>query len=137
MNGIYDIARHSFAIANVDWRAIEAFLIAWGSVPDFNPADDTVADIKARGNTELARSLAITSKSVAATGAMQTNNVVIPGVAPGPTIRWFTMCYAGATDALTMPLLFIDDAEDLPFECNGLDVIVQPNWAEARSWGRL
>ena len=136
-NAIYDTARYRFAIANIDWRAADTLLVAWSGVPDFLPGDPTVAAIKARGNTELGRSLAITAKTVAAAGNLQTNNVVIPAIAAGPTITWFTMCLAQALADSAVPLLFIDDAENLPFACNGIDVTVQPDWAESRGWGRL
>jgi hypothetical protein len=136
-NAIYDIARYRFATAAIDWRAADLTLVAWGSPPDFDPADEDVAAITARGNAELSRSLAITSKTVDTPGDLQTNIVVIPAIAAGPTIRWFTMCLVGITPSQAVPLLFIDNAENLPFVCNGLDILVQPNWAENQSWGRL
>lgn len=136
-NAIYNVARYRFAIAAIDWRAANTLLVAWSGTPDFNPADGTVAAIKARGNTELGRSLAITAKTVAAAGNLQTNNVVIPAIATGPTITWFTMCLEQIAADNAIPLLFVDDAENLPFVCNGIDVTVQPDWAESRGWGRL
>jgi len=136
-NAIYDAARYRFAIAALDWRAANTLLVAWSGVPDFLPGDTTVAAIKGRGNVELGRSLAILAKTVAAAGNLQTGNVVIPAIAAGPTITWFTMCLEQVAPDNAIPLLFVDDAENLPFACNGIDVTVQPDWAESRGWGRL
>ena len=73
-------------------------------------------------------SLPITSQTVAPDGTAQTNQVIIPGVPIGAPITFFTMSDA---DQL---ILFIDEAVELPFVPNGLDMVVQPDWLEQRGW---
>jgi hypothetical protein len=57
--------------------------------------------------------------------------VLLPAVPVGPLVTWFTMTKAG-TDLI----LYIDDAEGLPFTPNGLDVPVTPDWLSNRGWFR-
>lgn len=137
MNILYNVARNQFATGSIDWRVFNPVFIAWGGTPDFNPLDTIVSHIKARGNVELSRSLPITSKTVTPAGNLQTNNVVLPSVPAGSTVTWFTFCRAGVTADGATPLLFVDDAENLPYDTDGLDVIITPDWVEARGWGRL
>lgn len=135
MNTIYDRARFLFATAAIDWRATDLVLVAWSGVSNFVKTDQTVANIVTRGVTTLrAFSQTITTKTVAADGAMQTNNVVIPGIAVGAPVTHFTMCRRNATPNLSELLLYVDEAEGLPFDPNGLDMIVTPDWLLNRGW---
>lgn len=135
MNSIYDKARLLLATAGLDWRATDLVLVAWAGVPKFVKTDLTVANIVTRGvTTLLGYSLTITTKAVAADGAMQTNDVVIPAVPVGPAVTHFTMCRRNATPNLSELLLYVDQAEGLPFDPNGLDMVVTPDWSLNRGW---
>jgi len=60
--------------------------------------------------------------------------VVIPGVVIGQPVTHFTLVDdQGAEDVL---LYYIDEAIDLPFDPNGLDMVIQPDWLSARGWFR-
>jgi len=134
-NQPYDIARYKFVTATFDWIGMNLALVAWSGTPDFVPTDQHVDDIVARGNA-VARgvSLPITQKTVAADGTTQTNQVVIPGVGVGAPITHFTLVddQVGG-DTL---LYFVDTALDLPFDPNGLDMVIQPDWLSMRGWFR-
>ena len=49
-------------------------------------------------------------------------------MAIGDPITFFTM-----SDGLDL-VLYIDEALDLPFIPNGLDMVVQPDWLDQRGW---
>jgi hypothetical protein len=132
-NTIYDIARNWFALARIDWTVANLILLAYAGPPIFHPEDETVADIAAHGETTLiGTSQAMLTQTVSREGYLQTSNVVIPNVPIGDPLTHFVMTLSANT-----PLLFIDDATDLPFTPNGLDIVVTPDWLERRGWGRL
>lgn len=135
MNKIYDQGRYLLATAGLDWRATDLVLVAWSGTPVFTKTDRTVADIVTRGVTALlGYSQTITAKTVAGDGALQTNHVVIPGVSVGPMVSHLTMCRRNATPNLSELLLYVDDAEGLPFTPNGLDMVLTPDWLQNRGW---
>jgi hypothetical protein len=135
VNVPYDQARYWFVTASLDWPVTDLVLVAWAGTPNFVKTDKKVSDIVARGvTTLLGFSLAITEKGVAADGAAQTNDVVIPDVPIGPALTHFTMCRKNATPNLSELILFVDDAEGLPFTPNGLDIEVTPDWLQQRGW---
>jgi hypothetical protein len=135
-NAPYDKARVQLLTAGLDWRTITLTLSAWGGIPSFDPTDDMISDITARGFTELGISQPITAQAVTANGTAQTNTVVIPAVPIGPSVTWFTMSWSQTIHAQSQPILFIDTADDLPFVPNGLDLVIQPDWLQNRGWWR-
>jgi hypothetical protein len=135
-NTIYDRARVQLLTAQLDWRTIPLVLTAWSGTPAFNPLHQIIADIVAASGVELGHSMEITEQSVSADGTAQTNEVVVPGVPVGSMVTWFTMAWLNATYAQSSLILFIDDAEGLPFDPNGLDMLVTPDWLENRGWWR-
>jgi len=138
VNTIYDEARRRFATATLDWTAVDLVLSAWRGTPTFVPTDKTIADVITHGGILAGLSSTITVKSVATDGTMQTNQVMIPDVAIGADITHFIMCQRNvAVPNLSQALLFIDEAEGLPFEPNGLDMAVTPDWLANRGWGRV
>ena len=70
--------------------------------------------------------------TVSSEGYLQTTNVVFEEVPIGFPITHFVM-----TLSAQVPLLFVDEALNLPAEPNGLDIIVTPDWLARRGWGRL
>ena len=136
MNGIYDEARVKSLTANLNWLTTDLMLVAWAGSPSFVPTDKFVADIKARGAVVLGYSLAITEQMVSTDGTAQTNAVVIPTVPVGSPVTWFTMCTKNTPVDNSELILFVDQADGLPFEPNGLDMVVTPDWLQNRGWWR-
>jgi hypothetical protein len=136
VNAIYDTARFSLLTAQLNWMTVQVTLSAWAGTPDFDPTDETLADIKARGGVELAASLPVLGNTVSLDGTAQTGPIVIPTVPIGADVTWFTLARVNATHDLSPLLLFVDEATDLPFEPNGLDMLVMPDWALNRGWFR-
>lgn len=135
MNVPYDQARYWLVRAELNWAFTDLVLVAWAGVPNFVKTDKTVANVVARGvNLLLGFSQVITQKSVATDGAAQTNDVIIPAVPIGPAVTHFTMCRRNVTPNLSELILFIDEAEGLPFAPNGLDIEVRPDWLQNRGW---
>jgi hypothetical protein len=134
MNQPYDNARYRMLSAALNWTTEPMVLSAWSGTPDFVKTDKTISQIKARGNTELAKSLPITSQTVAADGTAQTNDVLIPGIAVGMTVTWFTMSDQFPLHDASELILFIDTAVELPFVGNALDMLIRPDWLENRGW---
>jgi hypothetical protein len=133
-NSIYNGARYRLPLALLDWTNIDLMLTAWSGTPTFVPTDVYLSDIVAHGLVERGSSLPISSKSVSPDGTAQTNEVIIPAVPIGTPLTFFTMSERKPTHALSELILFIDEAFDLPFDPNGLDVIVQPDWLNRRGW---
>ncbi len=137
MNALYNNAARELLLGQLVWPDTELVLVAWGGTPLFVPTHFLVADLRAAtGALELGSSLPITERTVAIDGTAQTNQVVIPDIPIGPPVTWFTLCEAGASLDLAKPILFIEDAIDLPYIPNGLDLVVQPDWVENRGWFR-
>lgn len=136
VNDIYDATRFALLTAQLNWSATGLTLSAWSGTPDFDPTDTKISDIKARGGVELASSSPVLGVAVSLDGTAQTGPIVLPAVPIGPDVTWFTMAKTNATHDFSELLLFIDDAENLPFVPNGLDMLVQPDWALGRGWFR-
>jgi hypothetical protein len=136
VNQLYYDASYRLMTAQFNWTSLDLMLVAWGGEPLFAAADTTIAAIKARGFVELGFSLDILGPAVDPTGIGQTGQVLLPGIAVGETITWFTMCERQTTHDQSKLILYVDEALNLPFEGNGLDVVVQPDWLEQRGWFR-
>ena len=137
MNALYDVAARTLMNGQFAWPDTEMLLVAWAGTPLFVPTHVTVADLRtATGGLELGYSLPITERTVAVDGTGQTNQVVIPGVPVGPDVTWLTLCKTKASIDLAELILFVDEAFGLPFITNGLDLVVQPDWVQARGWFR-
>jgi hypothetical protein len=134
VNSVYDSSRHRLMRGLQNWEALDLMLTVWSGTPTFVPTDMYVSDITARGLVERGSSQPITSKTVAPDGTAQTNQVVIPGVPIGAPLTFFTMSIRKPTRSLSELILFIDDAKELPFDPNGLDLVVQPDWMQGRGW---
>ena len=136
MNSVYDETRVRLLTASLDWAALDLMLSAWAGTPDYTPTDTTIANIKGRGAVELGFSLPINSASVSVDGTAQTDQVVIPMVPIGPAVTWFTMSDRDAAHDQSKLIIFIDEATELPFVPNGLDLLVNPDWLQMRGWWR-
>jgi hypothetical protein len=137
VNQLYNNAAYRMSVGAFNWLATDILLVAWGGAPDYNAADLTIAQIKARGNVELGGpSLPVTGQTVAPDGTCQTNVVIIPDIAPGETVTWFTLCDRKSPHDSSQPILYLDEVVDLPYDGNGLDMAVQPDWLTQRGWFR-
>jgi hypothetical protein len=138
VNSLYDSIRYELLTGVFDWTAIDLQLIAWRGTPQFVATEKTVTNFKAHGAaTEAGRSLDITSQTVSANGTAQTNQVVIPAVPVGAALTHFTMVRKHPTVPDSSDLiLYIDEAFELPFVPNGLDMLIQPDWLTNRGWWR-
>jgi hypothetical protein len=136
-NTIYNEARRRLATAALNWPVVDLVLIAWTGPPTFYANDKVISDVAAHGAVLAAYSQTIVHKAVALDGTAQTDQVLLPMVPIGPTITYFTMCQRHATvPEQSQLILFIDEAENLPFVPNGLDIVVEPDWLENRGWFR-
>jgi hypothetical protein len=136
VNDIYDDARVKLLTAALNWTTTDLVLSAWPGTPSFVPGEKTLSQIIARGYAVRGHSQVITSKTVSTDGTAQTNQVVIPSVPVGANVTWFTMSKRNATITLSEMILYIDEAIELPFVPNGLDMIVNPDWLSNRGWWR-
>ena len=135
-NAIYNSAAYAMVTATFDWPDIPLVMSAWSGTPIFDPLHFKIADIKDVGGVELSWSLPITAAMVAPDGITQTNQVVIPNVPVGQSVTWFTMSGTQPTHDNSRLIMFIDEALDLPFLSNGLDLLVTPDWLSRRGWFR-
>jgi hypothetical protein len=136
-NALYNTAANKLMTGVFDWRDVDLMLVAWGGVPDYLPSELTIGNLKARtGLVEIGVSMPVTEQSVAADGTGQTNTVVIPEVPVGPDVTWFTLCERKTPQDSSALILFVDTAEGLPYEPNGLDLVVHPDWMSQRGWFR-
>ena len=144
MNQLYDTAARALALGQLIWPDTELVLVVWGGTPVFDATHTSVAAIRAAaGVTELGASLPILERTVAADGTCQTSQVVVENIPIGSPVTWFTLCkaaagvglYSGAIDT-AVPILFVDEASYLPFHPEGVDMIIQPDWAFNRGWFR-
>jgi hypothetical protein len=136
VSSIYDAARVRLLTGNFDWLSFDMLVVAWGGVPTFVPTDIQISELIARGNTKLGVSLPVTSQSVSSDGTAQTNQIVIPGVPIGQQVTHLTVCERATTEDQSQLILFVPDAVELPFDPNGLDMVVNPDWLEMRGWWR-
>lgn len=137
MNQLYNKARYQMVTGVFNWPALDLVLTAWGGTPNYVQTDAMLTDIIGRGlGVVLGHSLPVTTKSVAPDGTVQTNQVVIPTVPIGQNVTWFTFSKRAGVLTASEPLYYIDDADELPFVPNGLDLVINPDWVQARGWFR-
>lgn len=137
-NDIYDIARYRFATAQLNWTTVPLRLLAFSGTPDFNPDDTSVNNITDRAEMVFVKeSQAVVHATVSQDGYLQTDQIVIPVAPVGVEITSFVFVVRAASVPTSVPLLFFDDALNLPFTANGLDIVVTPDWLQQRGWGRV
>jgi len=138
MSDIYDRIRYSMLTGNFVWADVDMRLVAWSGDLDFDATDDKVSDIVARANAvPIGYSLPVTGLTVTVDGRAQTDPIVIPDVAFGQELTFFTFVdYDDGDEENSAMVLFIDDAFELPFATNGMDIVVQPDWIQERGWWR-
>ena len=121
----------------VIWPTESLILVAWSGPLEFFPEDVTVGDITTRAHSVLRGvSLPITGAAIHSHGYAQSDPALIQGITIGATITYFTMARKMGTTASSQLLLYIDEAWDLPWTANGLDLPVQPDWLAMEGWFR-
>lgn len=134
-NKLYGVSKSKMLSADFDWNATDWRLTAWSGTPDYSLADITIGNITARGLATLrGYGLSLTGKTFGSAGIARSNPAVIPGITAGFTITFFVLCKFNATQLLSEPLMYIDDAVNLPWVSNGLDLTVQPDLAQGGGW---
>lgn len=133
-NAVYDLARFQMHTAQFDWRVLSLVLCAMRGTPSFVAGDITLDAVIAHGAALSGASLDMTGLNVLATGVCQSDPAVIPAVPIGPDITHFVLVRKGSPIGNSQPVLFIDEAIELPVVPNTLDIVVQPDWALDRGW---
>ena len=137
LSAIYDSARVKLLTAALNWPAASLIVSAWASPPDFDPTDQKISDLKARGLIEAGVSLPVTGPSVSANGTAATDAVVVPGIAVGQVINWLTMAELKSPHDDSELIIYVDQTDvPLPFNGNGLDLVLQPDWLANQGWFR-
>jgi hypothetical protein len=136
MNALYDGAARSMMLGQFSWMSPYLMVVAWTGTPDYVATDNTIADIKGRGGTDIGSSMTIEGQAVAPDGTGKTDRVLIPGIPVGEAATWLTLCIRGSTFDDSRLVFFADEVEGFPFAPNGLDLLIQPDWITQRGWFR-
>ena len=136
MNNIYDVARRSLLLAAHNWTTTPLVLFAFSGTPVFDPTDVNMAEVATTNPGLRGTSMPVLNKTVTIDGTAQTDPIVIPGIVVGPDVTHFVLSRNTGSYVTSMPILFIDEAFELPFVPNGLDLVIQPDWLSARGWFR-
>lgn len=136
-NEIYDVARYRFGTAQLNWETANLVLFAFAGTPVFEPTDLHIDDLTGRGATVIGQSMSVSGRNVSQKGYLQTAPILIPAVPVGPQFTHMVMALDAATAGEEVPLIFVDEAVELPYLPNGLDILIQPDWLAQRGWGRL
>lgn len=136
MNSIYNLARRSMLTNQFDWATLNLVLYVFAGEPVFEPADASMADVVLHTPGAIDTSLPVLGQAVTIEGVAQTGPIVVPDVPIGPDITFMVLAISTGVFGTSKPILFIDDAMGLPFVPNGLDMVVQPDWALGRGWFR-
>jgi hypothetical protein len=133
----YDSAREKLLNGMLVWTACGLQLQAW-TAGTFDPAHKKVSDLVAAGGVSSSVSTQTVTQWVAPGGYAASQAIILPGTGftVGEIVSFLTL--NDTQGALLDPelILFIDDAETLPFVANGLDLTVTPDWILKRGWWR-
>lgn len=135
-NAVYNRVAKLMLSSGFDWSSTDMFLVAWTGPHNYVADDEKLSHITQRGSVIIGMSLPINQKMVSDSGVAQSDTVVIPNVPIGPPVTFFTMHEVYAVFDDSPPVFYIDDSLDLPFNPNGLDMYVQPDWLRQRGWFR-
>lgn len=137
MNALYALPRELLLKAALNWPTLAIYIQAWRGSYAFNEAHVTSADVTAAGGALVQTSLAATGAVVRPGGYGRTDPILLPTVPASPNpITFLTLSEITTLPGTHRLILFIDEAEGLPFVPNGLDQPVQPDWLNARGWFR-
>lgn len=137
MNSLYALPREQMIKATFDWEAMSLWLQAWRGPYGFDETDAVSGDILA-GGAELVQTSQIATNVLARPGGYaRTDPIVFPNMpASEEPVTFLTLSETSTDPGTHRLILFINDAEGLPFTPNGQDQPVQPDWLNARGWFR-
>lgn len=133
-NNIYNSIRYAMMTGAFDWRALDLRVVLLSGEPDFDPTDITLNDIIGRGGAVRAVSQPVTAPSVVVDGTGRTDAVLVEEVPIGDPITWLLLVKYNPVQNSSQLVYFCDEALDIPFIPNGLDMIIQPDWTAQRGW---
>lgn len=138
MNQPYDIARYRAATGALNWPALDLRLVAFHGTPVFSAAAATIQQvIDLGGVVKAGHSLTALAKSVDSQGYCKTGPIVFDSTTAAVTLTMFVLAIHNATENLSIPLLYIDTGMNIPFDTDGLELVLQPDWAFERGWVRF
>lgn len=136
MNAIYNLTKYKMMTGAFDWRTLDLRVFVFTGDPDFNPTDTIVNDILARSGVLLGVSQAILNPAVLMDGTGKSSDALVPNVLTGEVITWMVLANHAPVENNSQLVAYIDEAENLPFMANGLDVLIKPDWLQNRGWVR-
>jgi hypothetical protein len=136
-NSVYNITRREFVTATFDWLGEDICLVALSGTPAFVAGHEQLGDIITAGAVKRGVSNNALNKSIATDGGCRSDPLVIPSLSIGADITHAVLVKRHPTvENDSQLIMFIDDAWELPYVPNGLDIPFQPDWAQDRSWFR-
>jgi hypothetical protein len=138
MSAPYAGIRERLLYNTFSWLSADLELQAW-SGGHFNEQHVRVSDLIASGGVPQSKSQEAASPFIRPGGYASSNALILPGTgfSVGASITFLTMNdRASGSAADPILVLFIDDADGLPFVANGLDYVVEPDWLFKRAWWR-
>jgi len=136
MNSLYNVARRKMVTGAFSWYDLDVVLIGWSGPYKFDEDHVTSGNVTAALGVERTRSLPNVAMGVTPEGIVQTASYVLPRVPVGPPIIFLTLAVPSTTPGGDELIAYYDDGEGLPYTTKGLDVVVQPDWLNARGWFR-
>lgn len=136
MNALYNVARVRRLQNQFNWVTLALRVVAWSGPYTFDEYHTLTSQIAATA-TKRAHSLLLDGHTVTTGGYARANAAVIENlVAGGDPVTFLTLC-EDTGDTSNMPLIaFYDTGIGLPFQPNGLDWLIQPDWIAERGYFR-
>lgn len=139
MSGLYASIRERLLYQSFDWQGADLELQAW-SAGHFDETHIRVSDLVTAGGTPQSNSdLPLGPPFVMPGGYAASDWLILPGSGfdVGVMVNFLTLSdRAGGNTADPLLILYIDEADGLPFTPNGLDYVVTPDWLLNRGWWR-
>lgn len=139
MSAPYAAIRERLLYQSFNWQGAVLELQAW-SAGNFDETHIRTSDLTTAGGVLQSRSgVNFAPPWIVPGGYAASDRMILPGnlFQVGQQISFLTLSdRAGGNDADPLLVLFIDDAEGLPFIANGIDYVVTPDWLQFRGWWR-
>jgi len=136
MNALYNTARERMVKGMFDWQALDVVLTAWSGPYQYDETNRYSGDIVSRKGIKRATALKNVASSATVEGIVQTAPYVFTTISIGEPVIFFTMSLRSSQVGLDELVCYLDEGFNLPYEPNGLEVVVQPDWLHQRGWFR-
>ena len=136
MNALYNTARERMVKGIFDWAHLDVVLTAWSGPYHYDETNRYSGDIVTRGGISRAIALKNPTYGVTQEGIVQTAPYVFTTISIGEPVIFFTMSLRSSQAGLDELVCYLDEGFNLPYEPNGLEVVVQPDWLHKRGWFR-